>query len=185
MITQETNRPFPQNADEFYRELTSRNFHFIPASAQAGLRQFKILIAGCGTGQQSIEVARQFPAATLLAVDLSTASLAYATRRARELGVTNVEHMQADILKLGTIGRTFDMIQAVGVLHHLGDPWAGWRTLLPLLRPGGVMLVGLYSERARRDVVAARTFIAERGYGSTPAEIRAAHALTASASVFR
>jgi hypothetical protein len=34
------------------------------------------------------------------------------------------------------------------------------------------MLVGLYSERGRRDVVAAKAFIAERGYTSAPADIR-------------
>jgi hypothetical protein len=35
------------------------------------------------------------------------------------------------------------------VLHHL-DPVAGWRVLRSLLRPGGVMHIGLYSELARR-----------------------------------
>jgi hypothetical protein len=36
------------------------------------------------------------------------------------------------------------------------------------------MRIGLYSERARRDVVAARVFIAERGYASTASDIRRA-----------
>ncbi len=132
-----------------------------------------VLIAGCGTGRHSIGVARQFPHAKVLAIDLSTASLAYATTRARALGLTNVEHAQADILQLGSIGRTFDVIQVGGVLHHLGDPWAGWKMLLSLLRPSGCMFVALYSELARRDVVAARAHIAARGYGSTAADIRA------------
>ena len=138
-----------------------------------GKSDLDVLVAGCGTGRHSIEVARQFPRAAVTAIDLSSASLAYAATRARALGLTNVTHMQADILRLGSIGRSFDMIQAAGVLHHLGDPWEGWRVLLSLLRPGGVMFVGLYSELARRDVVAARDFIAQRGYGSTAAEIRA------------
>jgi hypothetical protein len=34
------------------------------------------------------------------------------------------------------------------------------------------MLIGLYSERGRRDVVAARAFIAECGYRPTPDDIR-------------
>ena len=131
-----------------------------------------ILVAGCGTGQHSIDVARKFERSRVLAIDLSTASLAYATTRARALGVANVEHAQADILQLGTIGRTFDMIQAGGVLHHMRDPWAGWQVLLPLLQPNGVMHVALYSELGRRDVVAARAFIAQRGHGTTPADIR-------------
>ena len=44
--------------------------------------------------------------------------------------------------------------------------------LLTLLRPGGIMHLGFYSELGRRDVVAARAFIAERGYRPTPQDIR-------------
>ena len=135
-----------------------------------------ILIAGCGTGRHSIAVAQQFGGSRVLAIDLSAASLGYAKARTGALGVTNIDYAQADILQLGSIGRTFDMIQSAGVLHHLADPWAGWRVLLSLLRPGGVMFVALYSETARRDVVAARDFIAQRGYGSGIEDIRAARA---------
>jgi SAM-dependent methyltransferase len=112
----------------------------------------------------------------LLAIDLSAASLGYAKARTGALGVTNIDHAQADILQLGATGRTFDMIQSAGVLHHLADPWGGWRVLNSLLRPGGVMFVALYSETARRDVVAARAFIAERGYGSSLEDIRSVRA---------
>jgi tetratricopeptide (TPR) repeat protein/SAM-dependent methyltransferase len=131
-----------------------------------------ILIAGCGTGQESIETAQQFPEAQVLAVDLSLSSLSYAKRKTDERGLKNVEYAQADITQLGSLGRMFDLIVSVGVLHHLADPMAGLRELVALLRPGGLMLLGLYSERARQSVVAARTFIAERGYASTAADIR-------------
>jgi len=58
------------------------------------------------------------------------------------------------------------------VLHHLSDPAAGWRELLKLLRPSGLIRVGLYSELARADIVAGRQFIAERGFDTTAADIR-------------
>ena len=131
-----------------------------------------ILIAGCGTGQESIETAQQFPEAQVLAVDLSLSSLSYAKRKTNERGLKNVEYAQADITQLGSLGRMFDIIVSVGVLHHLADPMGGLRELVALLRPGGLMLLGLYSERARQSVVAARRFIAERGYASTAADIR-------------
>jgi 2-polyprenyl-3-methyl-5-hydroxy-6-metoxy-1,4-benzoquinol methylase len=131
-----------------------------------------ILIAGCGTGQESIETAQQFPEAQVLAVDLSLSSLSYAKRKTNERGLKNVEYAQADITQLGSLGRMFDIIVSVGVLHHLADPMAGLRELVALLRPGGLMLLGLYSESARQAVVAARRFIAERGYDSTAADIR-------------
>jgi SAM-dependent methyltransferase len=70
------------------------------------------------------------------------------------------------------IGREFDYIDASGVLHHLADPWEGWRILLSLLRPGGVMLLGLYSELARQGIIGARGLIAARGYRPIPQDIR-------------
>jgi 2-polyprenyl-3-methyl-5-hydroxy-6-metoxy-1,4-benzoquinol methylase len=132
----------------------------------------EILIAGCGTGQNSIQAALKFPEARVLAVDLSSTSLAYALRKTREAGIQNIDYGQADILKLDAIGRSFDRIEAVGVLHHLDEPSAGWRVLLSLLRPGGIMDVGLYSETARRAVVEARTLIAARGYRPSTEDIR-------------
>ena len=140
----------------------------------AGAPLQDILVAGCGTGHHSINVARAFPPAHVLAVDISRASLSYAIRKTRELDVANIEYAHADILKLGSIGRRFDLIESIGVLHHLSDPAAGWDVLLSLLKPGGVIGVGLYSERARRAIVAARAFIAERGYRPVVEDIRAA-----------
>ena len=105
-------------------------------------------------------------------LDLSLASLGYAQRKSKELGLANVEYAQADILKLGAIERRFDIIESVGVLHHLADPWAGWRALMPLLRPGGFMKLGFYSELARRHIPKIREFIASQGFGSTADDIR-------------
>ena len=136
-----------------------------------------ILVAGCGTGEHPIEIARAFPDAQVLAVDLSLASLAYARRKTREEGVRNIEYAQADIVKLAAVGRSFDHIEAIGVLHHLADPEAGWRVLLSLLRPDGDMRIALYSEVARRAVVEARALIAERGFRATAEGIRACRQL--------
>jgi hypothetical protein len=37
---------------------------------------------------------------------------------------------QGDLLDFAGIGRTFDLIDATGVLHHLADLLNGWRTLV-------------------------------------------------------
>jgi SAM-dependent methyltransferase len=130
------------------------------------------LIAGCGTGLSTIEFAGYAPEARILAIDLSLASLSYAKRMAQKFGLRNIKFAQADIMNLASLQRQFDFIDASGVLHHLADPWEGWRILLSLLRPGGRMQIGLYSELARRNVVAARALIAERGYRPNPDNIR-------------
>lgn len=132
-----------------------------------------VLIAGCGTGSHSIETAQRFPNAQVLAIDISRASLAYARRKTGEAGVRNIQYAQADVLKIGTIGRSFDLIEAVGVLHHLSDPVEGWRALVSVLRPGGLMLVGVFSALGKGRIETARNFIRERGYGPSADEIRA------------
>jgi tetratricopeptide (TPR) repeat protein/SAM-dependent methyltransferase len=149
-----------------------RKFPLAAIDSYEHSERIEILIAGCGTGQHSIGTARLFKEAQLLAVDLSMSSLSYAKRKTQELGLTTIEYAQADLLKLGKLARSFDLIESVGVLHHLVEPWAGWTELLHLLRPGGFMKLGFYSEVARRNIVRIRTFITEQGYGSSPDEIR-------------
>ncbi len=130
------------------------------------------LIAGCGTGLSTVEFARQARTTRILAIDLSLASLRYAKRMAAKLGLGNVEFAQADILRLGALAQQFDFIESSGVLHHMADPWAGWRILVSLLRPCGIMQIGLYSALGRRNIVAARAFIAARGYRPVVDDIR-------------
>jgi ubiquinone/menaquinone biosynthesis C-methylase UbiE len=148
-----------------------RQFPLAPMEVSAGEGAVEILVAGCGTGRNAIEAAQRFKQANVLAIDLSLASLAHAARKSREADVT-IEYAQADLLELVLPGRRFDLIEAVGVLHHLADPFAGWRKLLSFLKPGGFMNLGFYSRTARQDVSAARTFMAAHGFGA--ADIREA-----------
>jgi tetratricopeptide (TPR) repeat protein/2-polyprenyl-3-methyl-5-hydroxy-6-metoxy-1,4-benzoquinol methylase len=134
--------------------------------------KIEVLIAGCGTGQQSIESAQIYRNGNVLAIDLSLSSLCYAKRKSDEVGLKNIEYAQADIMELGSFDRTFDIVESVGVLHHLADPVGGWRLLAGLLKPGGFMRLGFYSNAARQNVVAARQHIASQGYSANPADIR-------------
>jgi 2-polyprenyl-3-methyl-5-hydroxy-6-metoxy-1,4-benzoquinol methylase/Flp pilus assembly protein TadD len=158
----------PTTVANFLRD----RLNIVPISWPQTIVGVDILIAGCGTGSHSIDSALRFPKARILAIDISRTSLAYARRKSRALGLANIDYGQADILKLAALGRRFDVIESVGVLHHLADPAAGWRVLLSLLRPHGLMLVGLYSATARQSLAAARAFIAERGYRATADDIR-------------
>ena len=148
-----------------------RLFPDAPATS-GGEGPIDMLVAGCGTGRHSIGSAKRFKNVRVLAVDLSLTSLAYAVRATRELGLDNIEYAQADILELGGLGRQFDLVESGGVLHHLRDPFAGWRILTDMLRPGGYMRVALYSVRARATLDEARALIDARGYRATAADIR-------------
>lgn len=130
------------------------------------------LVAGCGTGRESAQLAAAFPDAEILAVDITCASLAYAIDKSEKYGLKNLSYRQADILRLGELGGKFDYIHCVGVLHHMKDPEKGWEILNGLLKPGGVMHIGLYGETPRRSIVEARQLIARGKYPPTPEGMR-------------
>lgn len=134
----------------------------------------RVLVAGCGSGQQPVQLALTHPDASILAIDLSRASLAYGARMTARLGVSTVQFAQADLLEFEPRDAPFMMISCSGVLHHLRDPLAGWRRLRGWLAPGGVMKIGLYSTLARVSVEAARSVIRESGLEPDAAGLRAA-----------
>ena len=132
----------------------------------------EILVAGCGTGQHSIGTASRFTECQVTAIDLSFASLGYAERKTRDLGVGNIKYVQADILDLYRLQMQYDIIECVGVLHHMEDPMTGWHVLTDLLRPNGLMKIGLYSELARSSILSVREEIALLNIDSSARDIR-------------
>ena len=112
----------------------------------------EILIAGCGTGQHAITTASKYQKSKILALDLSFKSLSYAKRKANELKINNIDFIQGDILDLESIDRKFDIIESVGVLHHMDNPFKGWKILTSCLNNDSLMLIGLYSEKARQHI---------------------------------
>lgn len=134
------------------------------------------LSAGCGTGRGAVMLARSIKNLDLTAIDLSPTSLTFATEKADTFGIKNIRFGLGDILEIGSLNLTFDIIECSGVLHHMKDPAAGLRALKDVLAPDGVMRVALYSERARRAVVAARAWVAEQNLEDTPDGLRTARA---------
>jgi ubiquinone/menaquinone biosynthesis C-methylase UbiE len=133
----------------------------------------EILVAGCGTGHEPLNLAAHYPEARVTGIDLSLQSLAYGRRKAAELGIENAELLQCDILQVGALGRQFDLVTSLGVLHHMEDPVEGWRQLLGCLKSDGLMKIALYSKAARSAVAQCREWIAEQGFEPTADGIRA------------
>jgi len=162
----------PTSSSSSIDEYIKKRFPLSPYQPALKNDRATILVAGCGTGQQSIEASKRFNHSQLLAIDLSMASLSYAMRNTLHLGINSISYAQADIMRMGEIDRKFDLIESSGVLHHLEDPMEGWRALVSRLRFGGVMRLGLYSAVARRNIMPARELIKEHGYGSSAEDIR-------------
>jgi SAM-dependent methyltransferase len=132
-----------------------------------------LLVAGCGTGAELLALARRIRDVRITALDLSRASLGYARRKAELYGCEAVEFVQGDILNLPDLDRQFDVVYSTGVVHHMRDPAAGVRRLAERLRPGGLLKLGFYSERARGPIRDAKAAIAAGGFDATPDGIRA------------
>lgn len=151
--------PASQKVRAQYEEHPYPRWHRLHAVAadetMAPTTRERQLIAGCGTGQHPVAAARHAPHVDFLAVDLSLASLAYATRKAREYGVKNLEFAQADLLRLPETGLNFDAISCVGVVHHLARPLEGLQALRAVMKGPSGLKIAVYTESGRAGIVAA------------------------------
>jgi Flp pilus assembly protein TadD/SAM-dependent methyltransferase len=161
----------PSKAKSISEICIEKNLHLNSKNIQNVIAP-DILVAGCGTGQHSIGTASRFSKCKVTAVDLSLTSLAYAKRKTTELGITNLKYIQADILKLNQLKKKFDIIESVGVLHHMDEPMDGWKVLTDILKPSGLMKIGLYSELARKNIEEVRKEITLGKVGTSEADIR-------------
>ncbi|MDI1227204.1 MAG: methyltransferase domain-containing protein [bacterium] len=159
---------FPYPRWKFYSKLLADE------SVEGVLRgkKSKILVAGCGTGREAIQLAAALPDSSVLAVDLSRMSLAYALKRAKEESVGNITFRQADILKLDASQGPFDYVSSSGVIHHMENPVDGWRVLAGLMKRDGLMRIALYSKTARRHLKTAQDAVKKSGFASDAAGMR-------------
>ena len=130
-----------------------------------------VLIAGCGTGQQLVSKT-SYANSNIVAIDLSLSSLAFAKRKMQELDQKNIEFLQGDILGLNSLNKKFNVIECVGVLHHLKNPDEGLRILLNILEPKGYLKLGLYSEYARKHIIELKNFVQKHKFESNIRDIR-------------
>jgi SAM-dependent methyltransferase len=86
----------------------------------------------------------------VLGIDLSEGSLAIARRRKKEGEFANVEFDKMDILTCSLPNDYSDYSYSVGVLHHTGAPFQGFKQLVRVTKPGGTVIVSLYNKYSRR-----------------------------------
>jgi SAM-dependent methyltransferase len=87
---------------------------------------------------------------------------------ARRFGVSGVHFVETDLHRPGLRAGAFDVIYTSGVLHHTRNPLAAFQAILPLLRPGGVIVLGLYNAFARIPLQARRVIARLSGYRWIP-----------------
>ena len=129
----------------------------------------RLLFAGCGTGREVCAILSRFDAGPSLAVDLSLTSLAYAQRAARSLGHAEgqIRFVCADLHEADGWDTQFEVVHALGVLHHTPDPFESWAILRRRVSPQGFMKVGLYSQVARERLSETRAWLKSQGWSTT------------------
>lgn len=114
-----------------------------------------VLEVGCGTGQLTnflgIGCRRVFGTD----ICLNSLKLAEEFRTANDL--LRVRFVQMNLFRPIFRPEQFDVILCNGVLHHTSDPHGGFKSLVPLLKPGGHFVIGLYNRYGRLMTDARRT----------------------------
>jgi SAM-dependent methyltransferase len=126
-------------------------YHF--CTSQTPQKQdVRILDAGCGTGVGTEYLVHLNPAAQVVGIDLSSGALEVARERCRRSGANRVEFHHKSLYDAQELPGEFDLINCVGVLHHLPDPIRGIQSLAAKLAPGGLMHIFVYAELGRWEI---------------------------------
>lgn len=123
-------------------------------------QDLRILDAGCGTGVGTEYLAHLNPQAAITAIDLSAGALAVAQERCQRSGAGGVAFHQLSLYDVGQLPGEFDLINCVGVLHHLPDPIRGVQALAAKLAAGGLMHIFIYAALGRWEITLMQEAIA-------------------------
>lgn len=120
-------------------------------------QNIRILDAGCGTGVSTEYLVYLNPSAEVVAIDLSEQALSIAKERSGRSGVLKdrqakvmFKHMRLE--NAAELEGEFDLINSVGVLHHLPDPIKGIKSLAAKLAPGGLLHIFVYADLGRWEI---------------------------------
>ena len=110
-----------------------------------------IIDVGTGTGQLSafLSLRRKL----VYGIDFSDNSLNKAKSLKRKLNLDSLHLKKVDIMDKKQIegigGGQFDYVLCLGVLHHTEDAYQAFKNILPLLKPNGMIAIGLYNKIGR------------------------------------
>jgi SAM-dependent methyltransferase len=119
----------------------------------------RVLDLGCGAGTDSLVAARMVgPQGRVTGIDMTSEMLAKARAAATEMGVTNVELVEAEAERLPFADESFDIVISNGVIDLVPDKDAVFSELFRVLARGGrlqiadVTIQRPVSEEGRRNI---------------------------------
>jgi SAM-dependent methyltransferase len=141
--------PFPSYTDKFRK--TAEEIYLkmrLLGIPEQEYRNRRILDCGCGTGEFTCWYAAQGNHVT--AVDLSGPSLEQAKVYAEQYDLSDqIDFVRMSVLDLEFADDSFDLVYSYGVLHHTPDPARGFKNMVRVCKPGGIIIVSVYSRYSR------------------------------------
>jgi carbamoyltransferase len=125
----------------------ARRSEYARALDQAIPYNSTVLDLGCGTGQLTNFLG--ISCRRVIGADLSLNALRLGERFRAKFHLDRVHFVQMNLLRPCFGREQFDVIICNSVLHYTADPYAGFQGLLPLLKPGGYIVVEVNNKFAR------------------------------------
>lgn len=108
----------------------------------------RVLEVGCGTGQLSNFLAC-CSTRTVFGADMCLNSLRLGENFRHANGLHNLGFCQMNLFRPVFRVESFDVVISNGVLHHTSDPFGGFKSISRLVKPGGIIMIGLYNKYGR------------------------------------
>ena len=107
----------------------------------------RVLEVGCGTGQLSLYLS--VTKRDVFGVDLTPNSLQLARKFRNTHQLNRAAFYQMNLFRPIFKPESFDLVYCSGVLHHTGFPRKGFESIVPLVKPGRYIIIGLYNRYMR------------------------------------
>lgn len=143
------NYQFPGNrpVDKDGLILIRRFSHSLNKTKSIG--KIRVLDAGCGTGNTSVSLAKQFSDVEFYGVDNCKASLSKANSLAKANKITNVQYRRWNLVNPLPFTFQFDIIVCLGVLHHTSNMQTVLQNLADSLSDKGELYLWIYAQTGR------------------------------------
>lgn len=112
------------------------------------IKDKRILEAGCGTGRFCCLLAKNFPSATILGIDISDNALKIAESMRLSFGFDNISFKKGDLFSIDFPDNYFDVVFNEGVIEHFsldGNPTYkdALKEMVRVAKPGGKIIVAV------------------------------------------
>ena len=150
------NYPFPNSQEninfyadsEWFKEILKFFSEKAPNYQSSSLEKALILEVGCGTGPTISFLANKFPGCQAYGLDISSNALKQAESLQQLYNLKNLTLIEDNILTMD-LKKKFDVIIAIGVMHHLSNIPQGLKKLIEHLDDKGYIVLWLYGEYGR------------------------------------